>query len=272
MLPVSITQQQQQAELGSPSVENVAKAKCDLLRVNRNSPQASSKVRIVDKEELLSTEKVDMSVCDKVEQVKKPQPAMKHVDINLYRENLQQAVKRDECMTYVEWGSGGSTFIAPEYSSRVLSIENHPEWCNIMLANPFIQCKIAQGHLIYICVDGGPVQRWGTPANSTEYLSHLYLDALSNFDDITPDMVLVDGRYRVACAMNSVNWSKPDSVLMIHDYHNRHQYHVVEKFFDPVQVRPEQGSRHVFGIFTRKSQVDSEAYQKQLEQYRKIHQ
>ena len=261
--------EKQLASLSDLSIDNNqqkadGKISCDSLSIKRNSPYASSRVRIVDKDEMMSSGKFDLSLCQNMKKLKKSEPAMTAKDFNLYVRNLQQALTKDACMTYVEWGSGGSTFVATEYSQRVVSIENDPEWCETMLASELIQCNIALGRLTYICVDGGDVGYWGHPLNETEYASDLYLDALNNFHHIRPDLVLVDGRYRVACTLNSLNWAKPDTLLMLHDYRDRNFYQPVEEFFDMV------GFGHVFGVFKQKPTINSARYKEQLAHFRKV--
>ncbi len=252
-----------------PAATFTGSSRCEPIKVDRNSLYASDQVRIVDRKELLSTMKVDMKMCEQIGNMTGSPPAMMESDVALYRQTLGEAVKRNKCMTYVEWGSGGSTFIAQEYSDRVVSVENHPEWCNIMLQHTIIQCSIAEGRMVYVCVNGGPVGHWGVPKNETSYQSHLYIEVLNNFADLHPDLVLVDGRYRVACALNSIKWSKPDSVLMIHDYHNRKHYWDVEKCFDLIDVGS-SFDKHVFGTFTKKPNIDSVQYERQLNSFRNV--
>ena len=82
---------------------------------------------------------------------KEEEPWMKDEDKALLRHFLGVARWRSPggCMTYVEWGSGGSTLWALEYAKRVLSIENHPKWCRSMLRHPRIQCAIGNCFLSF---------------------------------------------------------------------------------------------------------------------------
>ena len=53
-----------------------------------------------------------------------------------------------------------------------------------------------------------------------------------------PDFILVDGRYRVACALESARprvYARASSKLLFDDYALREQYHVVEKYIGPPQ-------------------------------------
>ena len=42
-------------------------------------------------------------------------------------------------------------------------------------------------------------------------------------------MVLIDGRFRVACFLFSLLNAKKDSIIIFDDYMNRSEYHVVEE-------------------------------------------
>jgi hypothetical protein len=48
------------------------------------------------------------------------------------------------------------------------------------------------------------------------------------------DTVLVDGRFRAACALAVWTEASPNTTVMIHDYY-RKNYHVVELFYDAVE-------------------------------------
>jgi hypothetical protein len=50
------------------------------------------------------------------------------------------------------------------------------------------------------------------------------------------DLYLIDGRFRVACFMETLMRCKPDAVLLMHDYAPRPEYHVVEQFARPFMV------------------------------------
>jgi hypothetical protein len=49
-----------------------------------------------------------------------------------------------------------------------------------------------------------------------------------------PDLVLIDGRFRVACALTVLlNSDKP--YVIIHDFNNRSQYHCILIFYDVIE-------------------------------------
>ena len=161
-------------------------------------------------------------------------PRMNKDDQHLFRKYLQKARDNNpDCMTYVEWGSGGSTFWSLEFAHRVISIENHPDWCRKMLSKSLVQCAIMSGKLFYVCVDGGKIHKWGKPVNESTYKSGLYIDVLDNFS-VRPDFVLVDGRYRVATALSAYKYMNKDGFVFVHDYAPRKQYQELEGFYKTV--------------------------------------
>ena len=67
---------------------------------------------------------------------------------------------------------------------------------------------------------------------------HLFLSRLNNFIDYVSgvwnfksqaDVILIDGRFRVACFLYSLIHSKKDSIIIFDDYFDRPWYHIVEE-------------------------------------------
>ena len=184
------------------------------------------------------------------------EPWMSEEDKLMFHHYLRDtAEKNPQCMSYLEWGSGGSTFVALQYAHRVISIENYAEWCGIILQSPQVLCNILKGQLVFVCVDAGPVGPFGTPKNISNYVSTHYVDVMKHFRDFQADFVLIDGRFRVATALASLRNSKANSVMMFHDYKKWSDYWVVENFFDRLQP-PKETNVSVFGAFNKKKKID----------------
>jgi hypothetical protein len=49
------------------------------------------------------------------------------------------------------------------------------------------------------------------------------------------DLVLIDGRFRVACALEAVLRCSPDTTLVIHDFWNRPVYHGLLPYLDELE-------------------------------------
>ena len=51
-----------------------------------------------------------------------------------------------------------------------------------------------------------------------------------------PELVLIDGRFRVACFLFSLINGSPGTKIIFDDYVNRPHYHVVEEFIKPIET------------------------------------
>ena len=252
-----------QHDKNGPKNDILCKSTSALIKLSDVGPKLEAGVQIVGREQMLKMTKHTLESCETVERKARSGPWMSNGDRDKFRGFLNEAQKKWPCMTYVEWGSGGSTFWALEYARRVVSIENYFEWCNTVLQDPEIQCSILKGQLVYVCVNGGPTQSLGYPADLSNYRQDLYLKALESFD-IEPDLVLIDGRFRVASALSSMRWSKTNSTLVIHDYSRQH-YHYIEKFFDKIPTQVFE--KRVLIGFTKKTNFLQSDYDFYLHKY-----
>lgn len=140
----------------------------------------------------------------------------------------------------LEFGSGGSTVYALEQGKKVFSIESSKWFVRLMKKSPVIKKAIQDNNLLYYQVHMGTTKECSVPLdndhgelywkNSLENISSTSIPIVTNYWDKI-DTVFIDGRYRVACALNAlINFPKVKKFI-IHDYTNRPQYHILEKFF-----------------------------------------
>jgi len=173
--------------------------------------------------------------------IRQSTPWMRVDEFELFVKTLAQL----EPQTYLEWGSGMSTMLFPLLASGQVSvIDNYPPWCEKVLASPVVRCiHQEQQRLNMTCVapvhpDGSQVQlaAFGMPRHprDAEVLGDQYVNAVDSFQAKHFDAALVDGRYRVACALKLLNYLSPESVLFIHDFWNRPPYHKVFDYYDLV--------------------------------------
>lgn len=84
-----------------------------------------------------------------------------------------------------------------------------------------------------------PTKEWGFPVDETH--KELFPDFSKNIYNHIPtediDLVLIDGRFRVACALMAVIqfYTKREHVhIMIHDYTIRSEYTTIEKYLERI--------------------------------------
>ena len=148
------------------------------------------------------------------------------------------AAEYSRAATILEYGSGGSTVIAARAGARTFSVESDADWARNLgtwLAENALDGTVTLHH-----ADIGPTRHWGRPQKRR--LRHLrrYLDYPHSVwrrpDFRHPDLILVDGRFRVACLLAAMERIERPTRLLFDDYANRPGYHVVEEIVTPSRM------------------------------------
>jgi hypothetical protein len=148
-----------------------------------------------------------------------------------------QALLREEyaaAAVILEYGSGGSTVLAGDMMDKaVFTVESDKDWMKMMVrwfaANPPVS-PVTLHH-----GDIGPTTDWGRPADESNWRKFINypLSIWDRPDFQHPDLVLVDGRFRVGCFLATLMRITRPVVLLFDDYAGRKPYHVVEQFSVP---------------------------------------
>jgi hypothetical protein len=127
--------------------------------------------------------------------------------------------------SYLEYGAGGSTILADRRGIPALSVESDPYYADA------VRSRLTSGRVELLNPKLGLIGRFGTPIFPTRSKARRYIEAPFSRDHF-PDFILVDGRFRVACALASAkraHQSAGRAILMFDDYARRHWYHRVEE-------------------------------------------
>jgi len=145
---------------------------------------------------------------------------------------LKTFIKSDS--TYFEWGSGGSTDTFGRLTTgKIVSVENYQPWCDKVAELPFVKCRQKFKSMDYKCIVPYPTQNAGYPVDDTHNGEFdEYIEAIKDYPDF--DIVLVDGRWRVACALFALDYIKDETVVFIHDF-GRKEYHVVHEWYNVIE-------------------------------------
>ena len=146
------------------------------------------------------------------------EPKMSFVERLMLVHYLRKATR------YAEYGSGGSTTIANIFRAivSIVSIESDPEYAaKVHKLAP--RAKIRH-------IDVGPIGDHGHPVDDSKKPNW---PSYSAQDLGNPDLVLVDGRWRVACICHVIR-NYPTASLLVHDFAYRPEYHVVLDLCDIV--------------------------------------
>ena len=157
---------------------------------------------------------------------------------------LDEALSAARC--YLEFGAGGSTLLAATQGvPRVVSVDSDPQWVAAVLAHPEIAARVQDGSMSVLHADIGPVGNWGHPADETlkhrwpTYLATAWAECQRR--SMMPDLVLVDGRFRVASCLSVVLAvglaALAGPTVLLHDvFADRPHYLEVLNFFEVVGI------------------------------------
>lgn len=167
---------------------------------------------------------------------------------------------------YLEFGTGNSTKLAVSCPNieKIVAVESDAQFFEDVVApDAGIKEAMQTYRLTIHCIDIGKTVRWGRPAD--EQSRHLWPNySLMPYNDFKDyDLVLIDGRFRMACALNALLCATNEFTLMIHDYTPRKQLHrlVWSGLFDVVTVVDS------LGIFRPRPIRNRQAIQRAIQRY-----
>ena len=150
----------------------------------------------------------------------------------------------------LEFGCGDSTIIAARQVRRIVSVDSDPA----RLAA--VQADVAREAVEFtpFHADIGSVGEGGYPVGESRIRDwpRYHMQIWRNLGG-SPDAVLVGGRFRVACLLQSIVHCKPDCIFLFPDFRDRPDYHVVLRHAD-VLARIDR-----LAVLRTKQQVDGKA-------------
>jgi hypothetical protein len=138
---------------------------------------------------------------------------------------------------YVEYGSGGSTILADRLGTRTISVESD-RWYAAAVR------KGLHGSSVTILTPNiGLTGPWGYPMLRRKTWWRLrkwrrYVVAPFASGEV-PDLIFVDGRFRVACALEAARRIlelRKQATIIIDDYEGRPEYRKVEQHLGPARM------------------------------------
>jgi hypothetical protein len=143
----------------------------------------------------------------------------------------------DEANIILEYGSGGSTIYAGKSNAQaIISTENDRDFLNKVVE----EYDKTGPTLFPVHVYVGETKMWGYPIDKkfqdgwSEYPIAPWKIAIEN--ELDPDTIIIDGRFRVACFLYSIGYAKPGTIIFWDDYVNRESYHDIESICRPRKI------------------------------------
>jgi len=138
-----------------------------------------------------------------------------------------------EADVILEYGSGGSTVMAAEMPGKhVVTVESDRAWARKM-KRWFEASPPAEGSTVEVIWSNiGPTRAWGHPVDDREWrrFADYPLAVWHRKGFRHPDVVLVDGRFRIGCALATAFSITRPVTLLFDDYARRKWFHRVEEF------------------------------------------
>lgn len=168
---------------------------------------------------------------------------------------LKQAYSASKVI--LEYGTGGSTVEASELAGKsIVAVESDKQWARDL--DGFIRTNPKTLSLPVIkWIDIGETTHWGWPVD-TKNTSNFYRysvwpwvtifnrnpfhvdehgDSLVAYsdEDIHPDVILIDGRFRLACFWASYFFCRKPATIIFDDYLHRNYHEAIEKALRPTR-------------------------------------
>ncbi|MBK9521293.1 MAG: hypothetical protein IPO13_06680 [Rhodocyclaceae bacterium] len=136
--------------------------------------------------------------------------------------------------SYLEYGAGGSTLAALDLKvPEIISIDSDSELLNSLGVEAGRFASSYRGRHINL----GTIRQWGYPTTNTgignwhKYSFEIWRElATANFH---PDLVLIDGRFRVACFLATLLFAPSGAIIFFDDFFCREYYAVCKNFLAP---------------------------------------
>jgi 16S rRNA G966 N2-methylase RsmD len=141
----------------------------------------------------------------------------------------------DNCKIYFEYGSGGSTYQASIRNNikKIYSVESDKKWFKIVEKN------IKSKNLTYFYNEMNVLpNNWGQPGPNSTHIQHKnysnFIKKLNKEEQKNIDLILIDGRFRVACCLKCFDIINNNCLIVFDDFLNRQHYHIVLNYYDIV--------------------------------------
>ncbi len=146
-------------------------------------------------------------------------PSMPTEVINYFKEKLMTS------NVYLEFGSGGSTVLASKYvRNKIISIESDKEWYEKVKTHLEYDNKV-ELHLVDLHCKPNT---WGHPtADCPIENKRLYSNIVKSLNISDVDLILIDGRFRVACVLKIHPLITKNTVVLFDDFNDRTEHYEV---------------------------------------------
>ncbi|WP_288764181.1 hypothetical protein [uncultured Weeksella sp.] len=213
-----------------------------------------------------STKKLKDSILTYINQrrdIPNQYPFIMHED---EKELLKKYIKNTQ--NYLEFGLGGSTiFTLLNSKAKIISVDTNESWIASMMKYKIIRKNIPS-RLEILFVNIGETKFWGYPVSNEKKhtFERFSKEVYEKYPDNLYDFVLVDGRFRVACVLQTIisQINNKKIIIAVHDYSFRKEYQIIEQF---LEIKEKANSLYIFEM---KENIDIDLVNKLYDEYKEI--
>jgi hypothetical protein len=142
------------------------------------------------------------------------------------------------CESYLEYGCGGSTTLAAKLGVKnIIYCDTSKVWIDSVE-------KIIRTHSNInsypTFINLGEVAEWGRPKDQSKAIlwkNYCYRPwAIAKSNNLHPNLILIDGRFRVASFLASLLLGNSETIILFDDYSIRSHYHIIENIIKPIKA------------------------------------
>jgi hypothetical protein len=145
--------------------------------------------------------------------------------------------------------------VAHHSNARILAVDSSLAWIAKVREATADQ---AERRITIEAIDLGELGDWGYPSTYRHRFRN-YVHSPLQHSPVKSDLVLIDGRFRVACFLHSLLTAEAGTPILFDDYTNRPHYHLVEEF---CPIEQTEGGQALFRV---PEELDRERIGKELE-------
>ena len=125
--------------------------------------------------------------------------------------------------TFFETGSGCSSIIAKYYAKKTYAVEGCKKYYDLGIKNGL------KDNIIFkdLKTDNPTWSHPGKKSNLDDWKNYFQ----SYKVEYNADVILIDGRFKVATAMDMFNKIRNDTIVLLHEYNKRPQYFIIENYY-----------------------------------------
>lgn len=154
-------------------------------------------------------------------------PWMSPTAVSLFAELLAASAR------FLEYGAGGSTRFAAQHGLQsITSVESDPRF--LQAVDAYIRRDAPDIDWHPIPINLGRTGPLGYPRSLRPTSGWIRYPLAPWHRNLNPDLILVDGRFRLACALAAAQYAAPGTLVLIDDYGLRPWYWSVRKILPEV--------------------------------------